>query len=136
MNGAFGSANGLYSYSSTSTFPTSSYHGSNYWVDPVFTPVPSAPGQVTNVSATAGRVGEPDVERAVQRRAGHHVHDHPVHRLRSPADNDGDGTPAGDERHRHRADRRHQLHLHGARRPTRRRRTRLRNSPMRSRRRR
>ena len=34
----------------TPTFPTNSYKGSNYWVDPVFTPSP-APGQVTEVSA-------------------------------------------------------------------------------------
>ncbi len=55
VKGAFVSANGVGAYSSTSTFPTSSYEGDNYWVDPVFTPVATtAPGQVTNVSATAG----------------------------------------------------------------------------------
>ncbi len=53
VGGSFVSANSLYAYSSTSTFPGSSYEGSNYWVDPVFTPA-STPGQVTNVSATAG----------------------------------------------------------------------------------
>ena len=53
VDGSFVSANGLYAYSSTSTFPTSSFEGTNYWVDPVFTPA-CAPGQVTNVSATAG----------------------------------------------------------------------------------
>jgi hypothetical protein len=47
------SPNGLYSYSATSTFPSNSFNGSNYWVDPVFTPAP-APGQTTNVSATSG----------------------------------------------------------------------------------
>ncbi len=46
--------NGLYSYSSTTTFPTSTNTGGdNYWVDPVFTPA-SAPGQVTGVTATGG----------------------------------------------------------------------------------
>ena len=45
------SGNGVYTYGNTSTFPSSSYQGSNYWVDPVFMPAP-APGQVTNVSGT------------------------------------------------------------------------------------
>ena len=45
--------NGVYKYSATSAFPTSSYQASNYWVDPVFT-VSSAPGAPTNVTATAG----------------------------------------------------------------------------------
>ena len=47
------SGNGVYSYGSSSTFPSNSYEGSNYWVDPVFTPVP-APGQVTGVSGASG----------------------------------------------------------------------------------
>jgi hypothetical protein len=46
-------SNGLYSYTTTSTFPTSTYNGTNYWVDPVFSPA-APPGQVTGVSATAG----------------------------------------------------------------------------------
>ncbi len=53
VGGSFVSANGLYSYGATSTFPTNSFEGSNYWVDPVFMPS-STPGQVTNVKATAG----------------------------------------------------------------------------------
>ena len=47
-------ANGVYSYSSTNTFPTNSFSATNYWVDVMFSPV-TAPGQVTNVSATAGQ---------------------------------------------------------------------------------
>jgi hypothetical protein len=47
------SPNGLYTYSALSTFPTSSFGASNYWVDVMFTPMP-APGPVTNVTATAG----------------------------------------------------------------------------------
>jgi hypothetical protein len=47
------SPNGLFGYSSTSTFPTSTFGAANYWVDPVFMPVP-APGQVTNVTGIAG----------------------------------------------------------------------------------
>ncbi|HLM86579.1 MAG TPA: N,N-dimethylformamidase beta subunit family domain-containing protein, partial [Solirubrobacteraceae bacterium] len=50
--GAFASANGVFTYSNVDTFPTSSFAGTNYWVDPVFTPV-SAAGEVTGVSATA-----------------------------------------------------------------------------------
>ena len=45
--------NGVYSVGSTETFPSQTFNASNYWVDPVFTPMP-APGQVTNVSATPG----------------------------------------------------------------------------------
>jgi hypothetical protein len=45
--------NGLYLYTASSAVPTQSYGASNYWVDVMFTPS-SAPGQVTNVNATAG----------------------------------------------------------------------------------
>ena len=45
--------NGLYAYSSTSTFPTSTYQASNYWVDVLFQPgSTSVPGQPTNVVAS------------------------------------------------------------------------------------
>lgn len=37
-------ANGVYSYSAISTFPTSSYNASNYWVDVVYIPAGSMPG--------------------------------------------------------------------------------------------
>ena len=51
-----GVVNGVYAYSGSSTFPTSSANAANYWVDPVFTPQTfnTPPGQVGNVSATAG----------------------------------------------------------------------------------
>ena len=51
-----GVTNGVYTYSGSSTFPTSSNNASNYWVDPVFSPevFNNAPGPVGNVSATAG----------------------------------------------------------------------------------
>lgn len=45
--------NGLYSYAKTSTFPTNTYNGANYWVDVDFQPA-GAPGAATNPSATAG----------------------------------------------------------------------------------
>ena len=47
------SVNGVFAYSSGSTFPTSTYNAENYWVDPVFSPS-GPPGQVTGVSAVAG----------------------------------------------------------------------------------
>ena len=47
------SANGVYAYSSTSTFPSSTFNATNYYVDAMFT-ASSPPGQVTNVNATAG----------------------------------------------------------------------------------
>ena len=47
------SANGVFNYGPTSTFPTSTDDGNNYWVDVVFSAA-TAPGQVTGVHATAG----------------------------------------------------------------------------------
>ena len=48
------SANGVYAYGATSTFPASSFNASNYAVDLLFAPA-GQPGTVTNVSATAGQ---------------------------------------------------------------------------------
>ncbi|HEX2708309.1 MAG TPA: N,N-dimethylformamidase beta subunit family domain-containing protein, partial [Solirubrobacterales bacterium] len=58
-----GNGNGLYQYTSTSVFPTNTYHSENYWVDVLFSPTApeQPPGQVTNVSATAG-LGQATVE--------------------------------------------------------------------------
>lgn len=44
--------NGVYAYSTSSTFPNNSGNGANYWVDLVYSPSP-VPGQSTGVSATA-----------------------------------------------------------------------------------
>jgi Domain of unknown function (DUF4082)/Bacterial Ig-like domain/Fibronectin type III domain/Bacterial Ig domain len=51
-----GTINGVFSHSSSSTFPTSAGDASNYWVDPIFAPqtFTTPPGQVTQVNATAG----------------------------------------------------------------------------------
>jgi hypothetical protein len=51
-----GNGNGLYQYTSSSTFPQNTYQSENYWVDVTFTPSgpTQPPGPVTNVSATAG----------------------------------------------------------------------------------
>ena len=45
--------NGVYTYSAGPTFPSTTFHAENYWVDPIFSPSPP-PGQVTNVNASAG----------------------------------------------------------------------------------
>jgi Domain of unknown function (DUF4082)/Fibronectin type III domain/Bacterial Ig domain len=51
-NGSVSSGNGVYAYSGTSTFPSSSFNASNYWVDVLFQPgTTSAPGQPTGVTA-------------------------------------------------------------------------------------
>ena len=48
-----GATNGVFAYGPTSTFPVNSSMAANYWVDVIFSPTP-VPGQVTNVTATAG----------------------------------------------------------------------------------
>ena len=47
------SPNGVFAYGGNA-FPSGSYNASNYYVDAMFQPLPP-PGQVTNVSATAGK---------------------------------------------------------------------------------
>ena len=47
-------ANGVYAYGAGQTFPASSYHSGNYWVDVTFSGVP-VPGAPTAVTATAGQ---------------------------------------------------------------------------------
>jgi hypothetical protein len=48
------SANGVYAYGSSSSFPTGSFNAGDYGVDVLFA-APAAPGQVTGVAATAGQ---------------------------------------------------------------------------------
>ena len=45
---------GVYAYGAAGTFPTSSYHGSNYWVDVVYTPAVTLPA-VTSTSPLNGQ---------------------------------------------------------------------------------
>jgi hypothetical protein len=52
--------NGMYAYSSTSTFPASSFSASNYWVDVLFSPTPAS-GTVTNVTSTSGGTSSANV---------------------------------------------------------------------------
>lgn len=49
-------SNGLYAYTASPTFPASTFHATNYWVDPVFEPA-AIPSQVTNVSAVPEAAG-------------------------------------------------------------------------------
>jgi hypothetical protein len=52
-NGSVSTGNGVYAYSGSSTFPSTSYNAANYWVDVLFQPgATSAPGQPTGVVAT------------------------------------------------------------------------------------
>ena len=113
VEGLYSSANGVFSYGGTSNFPVSSFNGTNYWVDPVFSPVAAA-GAVTSVSATA------DISSAHlswsapgRRRAGDRIPDHPLHRLRSPAAHDRYGHAPAGRRHRRRPQKRQHLHVHG-----------------------
>ena len=48
--GAVSGGNGVYTYGSSSIFPTNSFQGSNYWVDVVFNPGGTAPPTATNDS--------------------------------------------------------------------------------------
>jgi hypothetical protein len=53
VNANRGGANGVYTYSGSSTFPSSTFDGENYAVDVVFAPK-LPPGAVSNVTATPG----------------------------------------------------------------------------------
>ena len=56
-NGVDGS-NGVFAYSATTTFPTSTFNSSNYWVDVVFsTTLPTQPPVVTSFSPQNGSAG-------------------------------------------------------------------------------
>ena len=53
------SSNGVYAYSTTSTFPSSTYSAANYWVDVTYAVPP--PGQVTGVTAVEAGQHSADV---------------------------------------------------------------------------
>ena len=52
-----GTDNGLYKYSSSSTFPTNTFNAENYWVDVNFVPTGTGIPQVTGTSPAAGASG-------------------------------------------------------------------------------
>ena len=59
LSNAAAGGNGVYRYASTTTFPSSTYNATNYWVDIVFsytstTPADTTPPTVSNVSPAAG----------------------------------------------------------------------------------
>jgi len=64
-NGESG-GNGLYTYSSTSTFPASTYRSTNYWVDVVFTTNASADTTAPTVSSRAPAAGATGVSTTTQ----------------------------------------------------------------------
>ena len=93
-----GVVNGVYSYSGSSTFPTSSANASNYYVDPVFSPAFSnPPGPVGNVSATAANASANlDLVRSDVGRSGHHLHRHALHRIGRPDPDHSHRKPSAD----------------------------------------
>ena len=82
------SANGVYAYGAASTFPSSSYNATNYWVDVLYA-LPRARARSTGVTAAEGgpTLGERLVVGARERRPGDLLQDHPVRR-RDRADAD------------------------------------------------
>ena len=113
-----GVVNGVYSYSGSSTFPTSSTDATNYWVDPVFTPQafntpPARSAMSTRPPATprptvtwsAPTTGDPVND----------LHHHALHRIGRPDPDDGHREPGADLGRRVRPDQRHDLHVHGHR---------------------
>ena len=103
------------------TFPTSTYEGTNYWVDPVFTPA-AAPGQVDRrerhrrrrASATVTWTAPAQRRRRRPPTRSRRTSARPRRRRRpSPA------SPPATTRHDHGPHPRHDLHVHGPGRPTR-----------------
>ncbi len=117
------SENGLYEYTSGSSFPTNSFQATNYWVDVLFTPAPieAIPGQPDRCQRQCrSRLGDGVVVAADERRYADLLSDHPPHRRRRP-DAGHCQRPRELENDR-RPDPRHGLYLHGRRDQRRRRR--------------
>ncbi|WP_241986352.1 N,N-dimethylformamidase beta subunit family domain-containing protein, partial [Cryobacterium psychrophilum] len=49
--------NGLYNYSSASSFPSNSFNGENYWVDVIYSPATATVPSVTSTTPAAGATG-------------------------------------------------------------------------------
>ena len=110
-----GVTNGVYSYSGSSTFPTSTFNGENYWVDVAFSPS-TPPGQVTNVTATAGYASAAcQLVRSDVRRSRDDLHHHALHRVGRADPHHGDRVAGADLYNRDRSDQRHHVHVHGHR---------------------
>ncbi len=107
------SANGLYSYTSTPTFPTSTYSATNYWVDPIFSPSRgTGPGDERLGHGGAG-VGDGELVGAVLGRTDHDVHGHSLHRPDRADHDDRHRHAAEHDRHDLGADRGRPVHVHG-----------------------
>ena len=107
-NGSTG--NGVFNYSATSSFPTSTYNANNYWVDVLFQPTP--PGQVDRRDGDRGtsvRNGQLD---CTERRWRDELQGHAVHRQHAADADDDDRQPAGNERDHQRAAAGNRLHVH------------------------
>ena len=93
---------GVYAYGSSSTFPTSTYQASNYWVDVVYSQTSGAtvPGAPSGVSATAGN-GSASVSWTAPgsgRQRDHQLHGDAVYRLGGADPGDGVREPAATRR--------------------------------------
>ena len=96
VEGLYSSANGVFSYGATSTFPIGSFNGTNYWVDPVFSPVGRRRAPSPTSAPHADISARPTSAGAHPPKGGPVTEytDHALHRL---------GSPAGHDRHRHAA---------------------------------
>ena len=106
------SANGVYGYGTTSSFPTSSFDSDNYWVDVLFRSTP--PGQVTNVTATAGHLSASVGLGGAKHWRGEHLYDHAVHRLDRSDAHHRERVSGADEHYDDRAASRNRIHLQGS----------------------
>ena len=109
------SANGVYAYSATSIFPTSTYKATNYWVDVDFEPTPAARPGDQRQRHRRHRLGERDLERARRRRTGEpNTRSPPTSAPKPRPPTTVTGSPPATEHDDHRADNRHHLHVHRA----------------------
>ena len=108
-----GNGNGLYQYTYSSTFPQNTYQSENYWVDVVFAPTgpTQPPGQVTNVTATAGAL-QATVNWTPPTSGGATASYRITPYIGSNGPDADHGRRARDLEDDHRPDRRHHLHLH------------------------
>ncbi len=108
------SADGVFSHSVTSTFPTNTFNATNYWVDVELHARTGARSGHKRERNGGQWIGKRQLERAIWRRTGHDLHDHPLYRLRSAVRYDRDGFAPGDGDNRERADQRHLVYLYCA----------------------
>ena len=115
--GAHG-GNGVYAYGATSTFPTSTYNGENYWVDVVVHAVRAADGARRRRRVSPRRPGMPcrdrELDRAAERRSpitSYTVTPY-IGRRRADAATTVTGNPPATTTKVTRPDQRHDVHVH------------------------